>query len=48
MKLDAVWSISDTLNGLMSVPNIFALILLSKEATDEMKKSRNTIVLRDK
>ena len=48
MKLDAVWSISDTLNGLMAVPNIFALILLSKEATDEMKKSRNTIVLRDK
>ncbi len=48
MKLDAVWSISDTLNGLMAVPNIFALILLSKEAADELKKSRNTIVLRDK
>lgn len=42
MKLDAVWSISDTLNGLMAVPNIFALILLSKESAEELKKSRNT------
>ena len=32
MKLDSVWSLSDTLNGLMAVPNIFALLLLSKEA----------------
>lgn len=32
MRLDSVWSISDTLNGLMAIPNIFALILLSKEA----------------
>lgn len=40
MQLDAVWSISDTFNGLMAVPNIFALILLSKEAAEEIKKSR--------
>ncbi len=41
MKLDSVWSLSDTLNGLMAVPNIFALILLSKEAIaalNEIKK----------
>lgn len=38
LRLESVWSISDTLNGLMAVPNIFALVLLSKEATAELKK----------
>lgn len=38
IKFESVWSISDTLNGLMAVPNIFALILLSKEATEEVRK----------
>lgn len=38
LRLESVWSISDTLNGLMAVPNVFALILLSKEATAEFKK----------
>lgn len=36
IKLDAVWTVSDTLNGLMAVPNIFALWLMSKEATGEL------------
>ncbi len=40
MKLDLVWSISDTLNGLMAVPNIFAVLCLNKEATDEIRKKR--------
>lgn len=39
IRLESVWSLSDTLNGLMAIPNIFALILLSKEATDEIKKA---------
>ncbi len=38
IPLESVWSISDTLNGLMAIPNIFALILLNKEAISEIKK----------
>ncbi len=38
IRFDAVWSISDTLNGLMAVPNIFALILLSKEAVTLLRE----------
>ncbi len=38
IRLEGVWSISDTLNGLMAVPNIFALLLLSKDAIAELKK----------
>lgn len=43
LRLESVWSISDTLNSLMAVPNIFALILLSKEATGEIKKFKKII-----
>jgi AGCS family alanine or glycine:cation symporter len=39
-KLDFVWSISDTFNGLMAVPNIFAVICLSKEAVAELGKEK--------
>lgn len=39
-KLDAVWTVSDTLNGLMAVPNLFALWLMSKEATGIINKER--------
>lgn len=39
-KLDFVWSISDTFNGLMAVPNIFAVLCLSKEAVSEISKNR--------
>lgn len=41
MKLDNVWSISDTLNGLMAVPNIFAVLCLSKEAIEALNKNRS-------
>ncbi len=39
IRLESVWSLSDTLNGLMAVPNIFALLLLGKEAVDEIKNA---------
>lgn len=39
IRFDSVWSLSDTLNGLMAVPNIFALLLLGKEAVDEIKNA---------
>ena len=29
MKLDLAWEITDTLNGLMAVPNLFGVLLLS-------------------
>ena len=41
IRLESVWSLSDTFNGLMAVPNIFALLMLSKEATDELKNNVN-------
>lgn len=37
VKLESVWSLSDTLNGLMSVPNLFAVVLLSGKAIAELK-----------
>ncbi len=43
VKLENVWSISDTLNGLMAVPNLFAVILLGKEAIEELKFSRTDL-----
>ena len=33
-----MWDISDTLNGLMAIPNLVALLLLSKITIDETKK----------
>lgn len=39
MKFEGVWSLSDTLNGLMAVPNIFALFVLSKEAVALLREN---------
>lgn len=36
IRLESVWSLSDTLNGLMAVPNIFAVLMLSKTAAGEI------------
>lgn len=38
MKIDIVWNISDTLNGLMIIPNIIALFILSPIVKKEFKK----------
>ena len=32
-----MWDISDTLNGLMAIPNLIALLFLSKIVADEIK-----------
>lgn len=37
MNLDLVWSISDTFNGLMAIPNLVALIFLSGQVAKETK-----------
>ena len=42
-RLESVWSISDTFNGLMAIPNIFALLLLSKESTNEVNWMKKTL-----
>ncbi|MCG8337816.1 MAG: alanine:cation symporter family protein, partial [Proteobacteria bacterium] len=36
-KLSIVWNISDTLNGLMAVPNLIALVLLTPVVVSETK-----------
>ncbi len=38
VELNLIWNIADLLNGLMAVPNIFAVLLLSKVIVDETKK----------
>ena len=43
MSLESVWTVSDTLNGLMAVPNLFAVISLSGEALNLLEKARRKI-----
>ena len=43
MSISLVWDISDTLNGLMAVPNLAALILLSKEINYSEIKSTHQL-----
>ncbi|MBQ2846694.1 MAG: sodium:alanine symporter family protein [Clostridia bacterium] len=47
IRLESVWSLSDTLNGLMAIPNIFALLLLGKEAVAEIKRTDAPKCIRD-
>ena len=35
MQLDFVWNFSDLVNGLMAIPNLIALLLLSKVIKQE-------------
>ena len=38
VELNLVWNIADLLNGLMAIPNIIAVLLLSNVITEETKK----------
>lgn len=38
VNLDIIWNIADTMNALMAIPNLIALLLLSKVAAQETKK----------
>ena len=38
LHLDIVWLFADVMNGLMAVPNIFAVLLLSNVIAKETKK----------
>jgi len=43
MRFDGVWNLSDTFNGLMAVPNIFSLFLLSKEAVGLLRENTESL-----
>ena len=38
MKLEFVWNFSDLANGLMAIPNLLALLILSKVISSETNK----------
>ena len=40
LSLDSVWKAADTFNGLMAIPNMIALVLLSREVFAEMSSHR--------
>ncbi len=40
-KLDIVWNISDIFNGLLAIPNIYAILKLSGEAISELNKTKD-------
>ena len=40
-KLDIVWNISDIFNGLLAIPNIYALLKLSKDEISELDKAKS-------
>ena len=42
-NLSLVWSVSDTLNGLMAIPNLIALVWLSPIVFQETKRYQNII-----
>ena len=47
LKLEAIWSLADIVNGLMAIPNLIALLGLSGVITAETKKYFNHLAIRD-
>lgn len=47
VALDLVWLIADTLNALMAIPNIIAVLLLSGEMVKDTKKYINNLDAKD-
>ena len=46
--LDVVWNISDTMNGLMAIPNLLCLIILNKDIANECFHYQEVVVNREK
>ncbi len=42
-RLETIWSIADIFNALMAIPNIFAVLCLSKEAASELNSYKKHI-----
>jgi len=47
LKLEAIWSLADIVNGLMAIPNLIALLGLSGVITTETKKYFTHLAIRD-
>ena len=47
LKLEAIWSLADIVNGLMAIPNLIALLGLPGVITAETKKYFNHLTIRD-
>lgn len=47
VALDLVWLIADTLNALMAIPNLIAILLLSNKIVQETKKYINNLDAKD-
>ena len=47
IALDLVWLIADTLNALMAIPNLVAVLLLSNVIVKETKKYINDLDAKD-
>lgn len=41
--LEIVWNLSDIANGLMAIPNLICLLVMSGEITEDMRKYQNVI-----
>ena len=49
-QLDLIWSIADTLNGLMAIPNLIGLLILSPkiaQLTKDYLKDPNSTRMKD-
>ena len=47
VSLDLVWTAADTLNALMAIPNLVAVLLLSGVVVKETKKYINDLDAKD-
>ena len=47
MKLDLVWLIADTLNALMAIPNLAAVLLLSNVMVKDTRRYIHDLDARD-
>ena len=46
--LEIVWNFSDTMNGLMIIPNLICLIWLNKDIADECFEYEREVVVHEK
>ena len=43
MRLETVWAVADVLNGLMAIPNLIGVLVLSGQAVRELRRWEHTI-----
>ena len=46
--LEVVWNFSDTMNGLMAIPNLICLLILNKDIADECFAFQRDVVVKEK